>query len=124
MCLWIENIIPKVAKDNITCYKVCTKLANGNYISLFAKYKYEILEKYDNNIPLVNDVYFYRHFRANSVYAGLAVGPNLFHSYKIRHYPGFNSLEVCIRCIIPKGAYYWEDKDEYASSQIIIMGEV
>lgn len=127
MCLWIENIIPKVADNDIVCYKVCKRDTDGNYISLFKGYKYKVAKEYNNNIPISNNAYFYRLFMDTSGLNFLcydALGPNLFHSYKIKHCPGFNSPEVGLECIIPKGAYYWEDKNCYGSSQIIIMGEI
>ena len=128
MCLWVENIIRKVANDNIICYKVCKRGTDENYISLFRGYEYKLLEKYNNNIPLNNDDYFYSLFidrsGLNFLCYGNALGPDLFHSYKKEFYLESMGSEVVLKCAIPKGAYYWEDKDYYASSQIIILAEL
>ena len=126
MCLWVKNTTPKVANKDIICYKICHKNSKGDIISVINEFKYDILREYNNNILLNNNKYFYMFF-IDSITTNsnneIALGPNLFHSYKIEHYPGFNSPKVCLKCIIPKGAYYWEDKDCYASSQIKILEE-
>lgn len=127
MCLYTQNIIPNIAYTDIICYKLC-RPSKENYISIPKGFIYKKLEKYNNNIPLATNSAFYIDFLEKKNLTPLdnhiALGPNLFHSYKEKSDLHLNDYEAWLKCIIPKGAYYWENKYFYASSQIKILEEL
>ena len=132
MCLRIQNIEPKIADKDIVCYKLVkrTKI-KGIYKSSFQGFEYIIRKLYTNNINIrfVNEIVktwclTYPHLMYN-------IDEGMFHSYESRLCPVILSpLPSCalLKCIIPKGAYYFEgyfdDSPSYASSQIKILEEI
>lgn len=133
MCLATNHLYPKIAHKDIVCYKLVerTKI-KGIYKSSFQGFEYIIRQLYTNNL----DIRF-----ANMVIRNLCpsyphlsiytIEEGMFHSYVSLLYP----LEVnvipnrtMLKCIIPKGAYYYEGEfvktPSYASSQIKILEEV
>jgi hypothetical protein len=114
MCLFTTQKEIKIAKKNITCYKVI----NQNMTSLYhTKFKWELGKLYktemkmDYNTPTVNSV------------------SQAFHSYKTLQdleYAYYSTSTPCmmVKCTIPKGSEYCSGKqtemDGYASNQIIM----
>ena len=98
-----NSIRLKIARKDITCYKIVYK---SEY-----KQKYIIGGLYETDIGI---------HRPNATEQNITVESG-FHSY--RHKPSPNSLdrdEFIARCTIPKGAIYDKNKYEYVSSHIII----
>ena len=127
MCLIVNNPIPKIADKDIVCYKLVrrTKI-KGIYKSYFQGFEYIIRQLYISNInsKFIDKIIYYRTFLGYSVEEGM------FHSF-INSYPGTLSsplYSALLKCIIPKGAYYYEGKFNdflsYASSQIKILEEI
>ena len=129
MCLVTIQLEPKIADKDIICYKLVkrTKI-KGIYKSSFQGFEYIIRQLYINNLDIrfANKSikrYFYKCF--------YIIEEGMFHSYASYLYPVILSpLPYCalLKCIIPKGAYYYEgyfdNAPSYASSQIKILEEI
>ena len=126
MCLIITQLEPKIADKDIVCYKLVrrTKI-KGIYKSEILWFEYIIRQAYINNINIkfVNKLIQHWPLSNKSV---IEVG--MFHSYV---YPIPIKLAphmVQLKCIIPKGAYYFKGNQcislGYASSQIKILEEI
>ena len=125
MCFYIQkgkNSKPKVAKQNITCYKVfyrsdCSGNQHGSYVkSYYQSFKYKIGVLYELDgymVPI-------KGYRNDTIEVGL-------HSYSTRakafREKGGWDYKVIHECIIPKGSIYYHNdyKEEYVSDQIIIV---
>ena len=129
MCLVTAQLKPKIADKDIICYKLVkrTKI-KGIYKSSFQGFEYVIRQLYTNNL----DIRFANKSIKRSFYKRFyIIEENMFHSYENHLYPVILSpLPNCalLKCIIPKGAYYFEgyfdDCPSYASSQIKILEEI
>ena len=126
MCFYVQekNKDPKVAKRNITCYKVFeeTECFPETVYSYYQGFQYILGVLYEL------DGYIDPDPRRKSDLAGyvgtIEVG---LHSYSRKDKAkGIASLGICskvvYKCTIPKGAtyYYNSDREEYVSDQIII----
>lgn len=126
MCLSTYQQTAYTAEKDITCYKVVSDLRYskpcGNcgkpfFVSIFQSFVYKIGKHYNE-----------RHFRSKntiksssrsySVYYG-------FHSYRTLEIARFwcASCDVIIKCVIPKGARYFESSNtsEYCSNKIKVV---
>ena len=133
MCLVINHLEPKIADKDIICYKLVkrTKI-KGIYKSSFQRFEYIIRQLYTNNL----DIRFVDKIIKNldTTRSGLClyiIEEGMFHSYASHLYPVILSPlpnGALLKCIIPKGAYYFEgyfdDSPSYASSQIKILEEI
>ena len=136
MCLCINHLCPSIANKHIVCYKLVkrTKI-KGVYKSSFQEFEYVIRQLYTNNInySFANKVIkkerifisYMNYLEADFIEEGM------FHSYVNHLYPAILSplpWVALLKCIIPKGAYYFEgyfdDSPSYASSQIKILEEI
>ena len=127
MCLVINQLEPKIADKDIVCYKLVkrTKI-KGIYKSSFQGFEYVIRQLYTNNLNIK-----YVDILIKRSYDRFAIEEGMFHSYISYLFPVILSpLPHCalLKCIIPKGAYYFEgyfdESPSYASSQIKILEEI
>ena len=133
MCLVINHLEPKIADKDIVCYKLVkrTKI-KGIYKSSFQKFEYIIRQLYTNNLDIRFANMVIRNLCSSYPHLGIyAIEEGMFHSYASYLYPVILSPLPCgalLKCIIPKGAYYFEgyfdDSPSYASSQIKILEEI
>ena len=131
MCLFINHLEPKIADKDIVCYKLVkrTKI-KGVYKSSFQGFEYIIRRLYTNNINIrfINKIV--KTWCLTYPYLMYNIDEGMFHSYKSNLTPILSPLPSCalLKCIIPKGAYYFEgyfdDSPSYASSQIKILEEI
>ena len=127
MCLILTQLKPKIADKDIVCYKLVKRTEiKGIYKSSFQRFEYVIRQLYTNNIDIefIDKFIYYR----NCVWYFIEEG--MFHSYANYSHAALNHApdEFIVKCIIPKGAYYFEgyfgDSPSYASSQIKILEEI
>ena len=131
MCLYVTHLEPEIADKDIVCYKLVkrTKI-KGVYKSSFQGFEYIIRRLYTNNINIrfVNKIV--KTWCLTYPYLMYSIDEGMFHSYKSNLTPILSPLPSCalLKCIIPKGAYYFEgyfdDSPSYASSQIKILEEI
>ena len=128
MCLVTAQLKPKIADKDIICYKLVkrTKI-KGVYKSSFQGFEYVIRQLYTNNIKIE----FSHKLIKDKVLLRYSIEEGMFHSYESYLYPVILSPlphGALLKCIIPKGAYYFEgyfdDSPSYASSQIKILEEI
>ena len=126
MCLITDQLEPKVADKDIICYKMVTKSRiKGVYISEYRRFKYITEKLYTNNIDIKNSEIV---FKTISPLIGVySISDFMFHSYQSPYKYSLRA-DTLVKCIIPKGAYYYEgyfdDSPSYASSQIKILEEI
>ena len=128
MCLVINQLKPKIADKDIVCYKLVKRtIIKGIYKSSFQKFEYVIRQLYTNNL----DIKFANKIIKHSFYKCFyMIEKGMFHSYASKSSPILSPLPwyALLKCIIPKGAYYFEgyfeDLPSYASSQIKILEEI
>ena len=131
MCLVINHLEPKIADKDIVCYKLVkrTKI-KGVYKSSFQEFEYVIRQLYINNFDIKFSYFLIKHISMiGSPITYIEEG--MFHSYASYLYPVILSPlpnGALLKCIIPKGAYYFEgyfdESPSYASSQIKILEEI
>lgn len=128
MCLITNQLEPKIADKDIICYKLVkrTKI-KGVYKSGFQGFEYIIRQLYTNNI----NIEFTHKLIRYSSFLRYSIEEGMFHSYVSSLYPiRLNTPPnwITLKCIIPKGAYYYEGyfggSPSYASSQIKILEEI
>ena len=132
MCLILNYVKPKIADKDIVCYKLVEKTKiKGIYKSYFQEFEYIIRQLYTNNL----DIKFVNGIIKNLCplfphYGIYAIEEGMFHSY-MNYLPFKLSIspdESILKCIIPKGAYYYEGHfnyfPSYVSSQIKILEEI
>ena len=128
MCLVTTQLEPKIADKDIICYKLVKRTkTKGVYKSSFQGFEYVIRQLYTNNL----DIKFADKSMKRYFYKGFCkIEKGMFHSYASNLYPILSPLPNCalLKCIIPKGAYYYEgyfdNAPSYASSQIKILEEI
>ena len=133
MCLVTTQLEPKIADKDIICYKLVKRTkTKGAYKSSFQGFEYIIRQLYTNNL----DIRFVDKIIKNldTTRSGLClyiIEEGMFHSYVSHLYPVILSPLphlALLKCIIPKGAYYFEgyfdESPSYASSQIKILEEI
>ena len=126
MCLSIYQLKPKIADKDIVCYKFVERTkVKGIYKSIFVEFEYIIRQLYTNNIKIE---FSYKLIKPESIF-GYFIEEGMFHSYA-NYLSTITVLPNCVtlKCIIPKGAYYFEgyfgNYPSYASSQIKILEEI
>lgn len=126
MCLFINQLEPKIADKDIICYKIVKKSkVKGVYKSGIQRFEYIIRQLYTNHINIK-----YINIYIKEYYNIFTIGVGMFHSYA-NYLPtklALSSDYITLKCIIPKGSYYFEgylnNLSLYASSQIKILEEI
>ena len=133
MCLILEYLEPKVADKDIVCYKLVKRTKSKDvYKSNFQRFEYIISQLYTNNLDIKLVDRIIKKLRPSYPYYidAYTIDKGMFHSYT--NYMPFKLFtlpdESILKCIIPKGAYYYKGYfhhfTSYASSQIKILEEV
>ena len=125
MCLFINQLEPKIADKDIVCYKLVKRTEiKGVYKSNYLRFEYIIRQLYINYFDIKYvDMLIIRRYNL------FAIENGMFHSYA-NYLSAITVLpnRVTLKCIIPKGAYYFEgyfgNYPSYASSQIKILEEL
>ena len=126
MCLFINQLEPKIADKDIVCYKLVKRTEiKGVYKSNYVRFEYIIRQLYTNYFDIK-----YVDMLIKRRYNLFAIENGMFHSYASNVYFILKPLQYCtlLKCIIPKGAYYFKgyygNYPSYASSQIKILEEI
>ena len=134
MCLVLSHLKPKIADKDIVCYKLVEKTKiKGVYKAYFQEFEYVIRQSYTNNLDIkfVNRIInklrpSYPHYVDTHI-----IDEGMFHSFTNYTIPFMLIVslnEAILKCIIPKGAYYYKgyfhNFTSYASSQIKILEEI
>ncbi len=106
---------PQIAKENIRVYKVIARNGQGCFYSLYINDKFENWTRgfhYVETTPFDTMIVGYNE---TSIYG------HAFHSKKTRKAARDlkDDDEIVVEMYIPKGAKYYENKTEYASSAIV-----
>ena len=126
MCLFTDQLEPKIADKDIVCYKMVTKSRiKGTYVSEYRRFKYITEKLYTNNIDIKNSKIVLK--TISPLLGVYSISDFMFHSYQSPYKYSFRA-DTIVKCIIPKGAYYFEGMHNrcrgYASSQIKILEEI
>ena len=114
MCLYVNdsNMKPKVAKENITCYKVLEEYSTDNGVSFHTPFRFMDVELGKTYVD-DNEVIIKKSECNGNSYGTIKSG--VFHSFK-EYIDAVSLLEkvgVCdpvfvVECVIPKGTEYYE----------------
>ena len=114
MCL-VTNNPEQTAKEDITCYKVVF-LKGNKILSLYQCFEYILNNLYTTVISYTRDVVEEDYIcieRAFHSYTSLDYAMRFLQAHEIYG-------AAIVKCIIPKGAKFYQDYECFASSQIII----
>lgn len=110
---------PLIAKKNILVYKCISKDGYGVYYSLYIN---GIREKWKRGYHYIETTPFANKHYSDNINL-LRIKDNTFHSSKTKKWLRYNICdpiyEYMVTMIIPKGALYYENANEYVSSEII-----
>lgn len=112
MCL-VTNNPEQTTKEDITCYKVVF-LEGNKLLSLYQCFEYILNNLYTTVISYTRDLVEEDYIcieRAFHSYISLTSAVNFLHVH---------AGTAIVKCIIPKGAKFYQDDECFASSQIII----
>ena len=113
MCLLTTQKVPKIAEEDITCYKVLNPDMTSFY---FTEFNWVLGKLYETEIECCSKWDFNEVSKAFHSYKTLQ---DLMHGY-------FKSLSPCmmVKCTIPKGSVYYlgrqGEMDGYASNKLIV----
>lgn len=108
-----NSIRLKIARKDITCYKIVYKsdISEDTVISSIYKYKYAIGGLYETNIGI----------RRPCTTEQNVIVQSGFHSYRRKPIPqAIDHDEFIAMCTIPKGSIYAKNENFYVSSHIVI----
>lgn len=103
MCLILFEPKPEIATEDIICYKTGHLIGSKRdvLVSEIVEFKYTFYETYDNGIPNPADA------PITKIQGTDVVAVGLFHSYASTSSIGNIYKRAIVKCVIPKGAYYF-----------------
>lgn len=135
MCLTRSNMNcgPRYATEDIICYKVLYKFIKGIYCSPYMKFPYKLNERISSDFSFVSlppvkmsPQKEYKFIRILTYFRQVNKG---LHSFK--YLIDANKLNnrflggTVMKCIIPKGSWYYEGRDDdLVSDNIIVIKEI
>ena len=114
MCL-VTNNPEQIAKEDITCYKVVF-LEDNKLLSLYYGFEYILNNLYTTEISYTHDLIEKDYICIERAFHSYT---SLDHAMKFWHARAIYGA-IIVKCIIPKGAKFYQDGKWLASSQIII----
>ena len=114
MCLVTKNP-EQTAKEDITCYKVVF-LEGNKLLSLYYGFEYILNNLYTTGISYTHDLIEKDYICIERAFHSYT---SLDHALRFLQEPALSDA-VIVKCIIPKGAKFYQDYECFASSQIII----
>lgn len=135
MCLCSKTNIPKIAKEDIVCYKIIERVSSNEYKSpyqgdeiIFNKTiiaskptkKFNIMPTVDIDLKTIIEY----HIGEGFIHAFIAKEDARI--YVLSHYCFFNMGAAIVRCIIPKGSRYFVNikNTEICSDRMMITNEI
>ena len=114
MCFYIDNnnrkrLAKRLAKRDIICYKNVRADLRPEFDYNYT-FKYELNTLFDDSKE-IDILEITNGFESDIINKG-------FHSYIKKPYSLYT---ITVKCIIPKGAYYYKNKSEYVSDKIKII---
>ena len=104
MCLYTNSANVKTAKKKITVYKMLCKSPSGEFISPYRGFKYKKGVIYDSNLKLIATPIPTTYIVENGLHSFKSIR-SLKKSYV---YSDYYKRAIICKCIIPKGAKYYE----------------
>ena len=129
MCLESKTIFPKIAKEDIICYKVIDIKGYSIYNRSY-QYDEHKINKANGGSRLIKDILFYFFYRKR--YSSFAYVFGILHSFAFKGYALnlFNNLRkdnsyTIWECVIPKGSLYFEGHYyEYGSRKLKLVRRI
>lgn len=129
MCLESKTIFPKIAKEDIICYKVIDIKGYSIYNRSY-QYDEHKINKANGGFRLIKDILFYFFYRKK--YPCVVYVFGILYSFKSKDYALnlFNNLRkdesyTIWECVIPKSSLYFEGHhNEYGSRKLKLVRKV
>lgn len=129
MCLESKTIFPKIAKEDIICYKVIDIKGYSVYNRSY-QYDEHKINKANGGSRLIKDILFYFFYRKKYLFVRYVFG--ILHSFKSKYFALnlFNNLRkdesyTIWECVIPKGSLYFEGYyNEYGSRKLKLVRRI
>lgn len=129
MCLESKTIFPKIAKEDIICYKVIDIKGYSVYNKSY-QYDEHKINKANGGSRLIKDILFYFFYRKR--YSSFAYVFGILHSFASKEYAlrlfinlGKHELYTVWECVIPKGSLYFEGYyNEYGSRKLKLIRKI
>lgn len=134
MCLKTFTDEPKVAEEDIVCYKFLRLLGDGTLFSPYQGFTYELGKEYSAEFTVFpNEYYEFSKVgpectKTVKIHYAIEQGLHSIHGadradfYADQYSEVYNSTYAVVECVIPKGAYYyegtWYGKPGYASNRL------
>ena len=128
MCLESKTVFPKIAKEDIICYKVIDIKGYSIYNRSY-QYDEHKINKANGGFRLIKDILFY-FFHKKYYFVGYVFG--ILHSFAFKRYAlnllinlGKSDSYTVWECVIPKGSLYFEGYyNEYRSRKLKLVRRV
>jgi len=114
MCFYSTDVKKRIASIDIVCYKTGKSwgFLRKKLKSEYRRFQYRFNKCYSTELGITD-----KYSKAISIDSG-------FHSYRYIHMLIFHHTAFNVKCVIPKGATYYENSGEYVSNQIIIKKRI
>lgn len=117
MCFRVTDKRRYKAVKDITCYKTMYVVDKDKFRSAYINFQYETgYHYYNDNFPTAPTTY--GTFAARGLHSYISRSSA---QYLIRDK---YTSKVAVRCVIPKGSYYFKNENQYFSSDLIVRGLV
>ena len=132
MCLIVEkNKEVSIASENIICYKAIG-LRDGRYFAPYWNFEYELNVLYETEMSKEDGLVAFdvkacndRERLLNEGFVLTAIAQGFHSSSTIKRLGKAYTGQKIMKCIIPKGAEYYEDyTDLLVSNKIMLIGEI
>ena len=129
MCLESKTIFPKIAKEDIICYKVIDIKGYSVYNRSY-QYDEHKINKANGGSRLIKDILFYFFHRKKYPFVRCVFG--ILHSFAFKEYAlnlfihlGKSDSYTIWECVIPKGSLYFEGRYyEYGSRKLKLVRRI
>ena len=121
MCFIVKKLERKIAKKNISCYKILEKRNFGNRFLCSPYYNFHWKLGVEESTYLENLDQYDIVFQINEGFHSYITKKKAIDKKTIML---CNDISFVFKAIIPKGAEYYENEFEYVSNKLVIEKEV